>query len=77
MELEKAVTRLGCKRTMVWGDVKGRDLYERENWIIFEKATKLDVPIYLHVVGAIEGSMCDIEGGVMGGAASKAMGLIF
>jgi 2,3-dihydroxybenzoate decarboxylase len=77
-ELERAVSQLGCVGTMLWGDVEGRYLHDQENWVLFEKAVKLDVPIYIHMGGAIGGVMGQLVGGLLGGSAcGKAMGLIF
>jgi predicted TIM-barrel fold metal-dependent hydrolase len=48
-ELERAVTRLGCKGAMINGHTEGgRFLDDRKYWPIFEAAAALDVPIYLH-----------------------------
>jgi predicted TIM-barrel fold metal-dependent hydrolase len=47
-ELERAVTRLGCKGAIVNGLTAGRFLDEKQFWSIFECAESLDVPIYLH-----------------------------
>jgi predicted TIM-barrel fold metal-dependent hydrolase len=47
-ELERAVTKLGFKGAMFMGLCKGRFLDEKFFWPIFERAEKLDVPIYLH-----------------------------
>jgi len=77
-ELERAVTALGFKGTMLWGDVEGRYLHDQENWVLFEKAVKLDVPIYIHMGGTIGGPMNELVAGLLGaGACGKAMGLIF
>ena len=47
-ELERAVTKLGFKGAMFMGLCKGRFLDEKFFWPIFERAEKLDVPVYLH-----------------------------
>ena len=48
-ELERAVTRLGFKGAMLHGlDQQGRFLDLKEYWPIYERAQKLDVPIYMH-----------------------------
>jgi len=47
-ELERAVTRLGLKGAVVNGHIRGEYLDDRKYWVIFERAEKLDVPIYLH-----------------------------
>jgi predicted TIM-barrel fold metal-dependent hydrolase len=48
-ELERAVTKLGFKGAMLHGlDKQGRFLDLKEFWPIYERAEKLDVPIYLH-----------------------------
>jgi 2,3-dihydroxybenzoate decarboxylase len=48
-ELERAVTKLGFKGAMLHGlDKDGRFLDLQEFWPIYERAAKLDVPIYMH-----------------------------
>ena len=47
-ELERTVTECGFKGTMIHGHTQGRFLDEKQYWPIFERAEKLDVPIYLH-----------------------------
>jgi predicted TIM-barrel fold metal-dependent hydrolase len=48
-ELERAVTKLGFKGAMLHGlDKQGRFLDLKEYWPIYERAQKLDVPIYMH-----------------------------
>ena len=47
-ELERAVTRLGFKGAMLHGIAHGRFLDDVSFWPIYERAQKLDVPIYLH-----------------------------
>jgi predicted TIM-barrel fold metal-dependent hydrolase len=47
-ELERCVNKYGFKGAMVHGLTGGKFLDEKEFWPIFERAEKLDVPIYLH-----------------------------
>jgi predicted TIM-barrel fold metal-dependent hydrolase len=47
-ELERAVTTLGFKGTMIHGHTRGSFLDEKKYWVIFERAQALGVPIYLH-----------------------------
>src|SRR5438477_8630514 len=47
-ELERAVTRLGFKGAMVNGMTEGVFHDDERFWPIYERAAKLDVPIYLH-----------------------------
>ena len=47
-ELERAVKDLGFKGAMVESNVKGEYFDDQKYWIIFERAEKLGVPIYLH-----------------------------
>jgi predicted TIM-barrel fold metal-dependent hydrolase len=48
-ELERAVTKLGFKGAMVHGLTKeGLFFDDKRFWPIFERARKLDVPLYLH-----------------------------
>ena len=47
-ELERAVTKHGFKGAMIHGLANGAFLDDKKIWPIFERAEKLDVPIYLH-----------------------------
>ena len=47
-ELERCVTTLGFKGTMINGHQQGAFLDDEKYWPIFEAAESLDVPIYLH-----------------------------
>ena len=47
-ELERCVTKLGFKGAMIHGLANGVFLDDKRFWPIFERAEKLDVPIYLH-----------------------------
>jgi len=47
-ELERAVTKLGFKGAMIHGMANGEFLDLKKFWPIYERAEKLDVPIYLH-----------------------------
>ena len=47
-ELERIVTRHGFKGAMIHGLTSGQFLDDKKFWPIFERAEKLDVPIYLH-----------------------------
>lgn len=47
-ELERMVTKLGFKGAMIHGLANGMFLDDKRFWPIFERAEKLDVPIYLH-----------------------------
>jgi predicted TIM-barrel fold metal-dependent hydrolase len=47
-ELERAVTKLGLKGSVVNGHIRGDYLDDRKYWPIFERAEKLDAPIYIH-----------------------------
>lgn len=47
-ELERAVTKLGFKGAMLHGMANGEFLDHKKFWPIFERAEKLDVPIYFH-----------------------------
>src|SRR5262249_38757401 len=47
-ELERTVTKHGFKGAMVHGLTGGLFLDDKRFWPIFERAEKLDVPIYLH-----------------------------
>jgi predicted TIM-barrel fold metal-dependent hydrolase len=50
-ELERAVTKLGLKGVSVQGDMQGRSFADKKYDVIFERLSKLDVPIYLHSRG--------------------------
>ena len=47
-EFERAVRQLGFKGALINGHTRGRYLDDKVFWPIFECATALDVPIYLH-----------------------------
>jgi 5-carboxyvanillate decarboxylase len=47
-ELERAVKKLGLKGGVINGNIRGEFLDDRKYWAIFERAEKLDVPIYIH-----------------------------
>lgn len=47
-ELERAVTELGFVGAMVHGLTDGLFIDDKRFWPIFERAAKLDVPIYMH-----------------------------
>jgi 2,3-dihydroxybenzoate decarboxylase len=47
-ELERAVKELGLRGASINSHVKGEYLDEKKYWVIFERAEKLGVPIYLH-----------------------------
>jgi 2,3-dihydroxybenzoate decarboxylase len=48
-ELERAVKQLGFKGAMIQGSTNWEYLDETKYWVIWERASALDVPIYLHV----------------------------
>jgi 2,3-dihydroxybenzoate decarboxylase len=47
-ELERAVKQLGFKGALINSHTKGEYLDDKKYWVIFERAQKLDVPLYLH-----------------------------
>lgn len=47
-ELERAVTQLGLKGTLIFSGIEGKYLDEHKYWVIFEMAEQLGVPIYIH-----------------------------
>jgi predicted TIM-barrel fold metal-dependent hydrolase len=47
-ELERCVTKLGFKGAMLHGLANGVFLDDQRFWPIYERAVKLDVPIYMH-----------------------------
>jgi predicted TIM-barrel fold metal-dependent hydrolase len=47
-ELERAVTQLGLKGTLIFSGIEGKYLDERQYWVIFEAAEKLGAPLYIH-----------------------------
>jgi 5-carboxyvanillate decarboxylase len=50
-ELERAVKELGLKGAMIYSHIQGEYLDNKKFWPVFEKAEKLDVPIYIHPKG--------------------------
>jgi 2,3-dihydroxybenzoate decarboxylase len=53
-ELERAVTRLGLKGGLVNGHTQGRYLDDPTFRIVWETASRLDVPIYLHPANSVD-----------------------
>ncbi len=47
-ELERAVTKLGMNGAMLFGRTRDRNLDHRDNWPIFEAASALRAPLYIH-----------------------------
>ena len=47
-ELERAVRELGLKGACINSQTKGEYLDDKKFWPIFERAEKLDVPVYIH-----------------------------
>ena len=47
-ELERAVSKLGMKGVNIESHARNEYLDQKKYWPIFERAEKLDVPIYLH-----------------------------
>ncbi|OGO17795.1 MAG: hypothetical protein A2Z15_05090 [Chloroflexi bacterium RBG_16_50_11] len=47
-ELQRAVKKLGLKGALVNSHVRGEYLDNPKFWVVFEKAEKLGVPIYIH-----------------------------
>jgi 2,3-dihydroxybenzoate decarboxylase len=47
-ELERAVKELGMKGASINSHTKGEYLDDKKYWVIFERAERLGVPIYLH-----------------------------
>lgn len=47
-ELERAVRELGLKGAKINSHIRGEYLDDPKYWVIFERAEKLGVPIYLH-----------------------------
>ena len=47
-ELDRAVTKLGMNGAMLFGRTRDRNLDHRDNWPIFEAASALRAPLYIH-----------------------------
>jgi len=47
-EIERAVMKLGLKGVCILSHARNEYLDDRKYWAIFERAEKLDVPIYIH-----------------------------
>jgi 5-carboxyvanillate decarboxylase len=47
-ELERSVSTLGLKGAIIDSHTKGEYLDDKKYWVIFERAQKLNVPLYLH-----------------------------
>jgi predicted TIM-barrel fold metal-dependent hydrolase len=47
-ELERGVTKLGLLGAMIMGTSRGQFVDDQKFWPVFERAAKLDVPVYIH-----------------------------
>ena len=47
-ELERGVTKLGLLGAMIMGTTKGQFVDDKKFWPVFDRAAKLDVPVYIH-----------------------------
>ena len=47
-ELERSITTLGLRGATIFSNVDGKHLDAPEFWPLYEKACKLDVPLYMH-----------------------------
>jgi len=47
-ELERGVSKLGLLGAMIMGTTKGQFVDDKKFWPVFERAAKLDVPVYIH-----------------------------
>ena len=47
-ELERCVTKLGMLGAMIMGTTQGNFIDDKKYWPVFERAAKLDVPVYIH-----------------------------
>lgn len=79
-ELERAVTELGLKGVCIKSHARDEYLDDRKYWVIFERAEKLDVPIYIHpatpsaaMLKAYEGYDSILSGAALGYAAEVAL----
>jgi 2,3-dihydroxybenzoate decarboxylase len=65
-ELERGVTKLGLLGAMIMGTTKGQFVDDKKFWPVFERATKLDVPVYIHPSrsrrGVLQGSRRRVAG---------------
>lgn len=61
-ELERAVTQLGLKGAMLYGQPEGGFLDDSSYWEIFARAEALNVPIYLHPAAPAPGTLKIYEG---------------
>lgn len=50
MELERAVSELGFKGVMLFSNVNGKALSDRDYWPLYEKAAELNVVFYIHPI---------------------------
>lgn len=47
-ELDRAIKDLGLRGVCVMSNIGGKRIYAHEFWPLYERATKLDVPIFIH-----------------------------
>ena len=59
-ELERAVGELGLRGVTIFSNVNGKPLDSKEFWPVYEKASKMGVPLFIHPTTPIdEGAMGD------------------
>jgi predicted TIM-barrel fold metal-dependent hydrolase len=63
-ELERAVTKLGLNGAMLFGRTRDRNLDHRDNWAIFEAASALRAPLYIHPQSPVPAVREAIYGGL-------------
>jgi predicted TIM-barrel fold metal-dependent hydrolase len=63
-ELDRAVTRLGLNGAMLFGRTRDRNLDHRDNWPIFEAASALRAPLYIHPQSPVPAVRDAIYGGI-------------
>lgn len=62
-ELERAVTRLGLNGAMLFGRTRERNMDDPSFWPIYEAASALRVPLYLHPQSSVPGVGASLYGG--------------
>jgi aminocarboxymuconate-semialdehyde decarboxylase len=58
-ELERSVKDLGLRGAMIFSNVNGKQLDSQEFFPIFEKAARLDVPLFIHPTSPVNSSFMD------------------
>ena len=58
-ELKRAVNDLGLRGVELFTDIGGKSLDSEEFWVVYEAASKLDVPVFIHPIAPLHRAVYD------------------